>query len=161
MNTKDLLEKHGNKFARLVRDLRIDFAKGEDEKDIEDPEILIVHKLLSKETFAMSYLPAYDYGISTLYQKEGILGDRKRLCYIVYPTNAEYIKLNSIVPVLEISDVDLQGEVKKTICYYAGFSDDGLEIVKKNEDNPQSAKHIRSIPFKNLENLEDEHKDLF
>lgn len=160
MSTQKLFDENGNKFARLVNCLRVDFSRGNDEKEIEEPEVLVDIRPFLKKTYAMSYLPAFDYALSVLCETETRF-KKERFCCILYPVNEEYIRANTVVPVFELSGVKPNGEVSKTICYEAGFTDDELVIVKKDEDRPFKAKAVKSIAIEKLEGIGDEYVGLF
>jgi len=160
MATQKLMEENGNKFSKLVNCLRVDYVRENDEKIIEEPEILIDVYPMIKKTYAVSYLPSYDYALSFLYQEEGAFSD-KRLCYILYPVNESYIREKQPVPLFEISKVSTEGKVVNNVTYQAGIAEDLLVVVKQDDDKPSKARAVKDIVSDKLKGIGDEYIDLF
>ncbi|MBE7074229.1 MAG: hypothetical protein E7379_03985 [Clostridiales bacterium] len=161
MSTMHKIENKDHRFSRLVGRLRADFSSCNDDKDIEDPYVVVQNKGICKEIVGISYMPAFDYALSVFFQREFVWGGRKRICYMLYPVNEKYIAGNTVANVLEASTMDENGEVKKNLRYYAGYADDVLGIVEKDDDKPNKAKWCCSINKEDANRLDEKHLGIF
>ena len=160
IKTKNLLNKHGAKFADLVRSLKIDFINENDEKEAGEAKSLIIDKGLYKEVFALSYSPLNEYIFAMLYEKHSVLGVKKIFVEII-PRTLDDIKQYTICDVFRISIVDEKNEVKKVYNFIAGIAEDCLMVLKKDVDKPKSVKPGLEIPLDELDEVVEDLSNMF
>ena len=79
---------------------------------------------------------------------------------MLYPVTPELIKMNGLEGVAYKTRVDDNGKVMDTTAYLAGFSDDGLEIIRKINNNPKRVKNVLTVPESEIA-MGEEYMNLF
>ena len=162
IEAKNLLNQNGVQFAEMVRDLRVDFVNENDNK--QDDEIgvkaISIDKGFNKESFALTYLPDYEYALIFVYIKTSIFGTKKIFCQF-RPTVLDEINEDTIVDIFRISTLDNNDQVKKRYNYSVSVEGGELILSKQDEKKPNANEYEIKIINEEIEGVQDEISKMF
>lgn len=151
---KNIFQKNNTFLAQMVRDLRVDFSRENDDLTIGEARIVVLNHgfLKGRESFAIAHMPAFGYALSLMHSTEGFFGEDRK-CYILYPLMEEYLQEENISRVLDVSTLKDVGEddvdviAKKS--FMAGVIDGELEVVVMKNENPERLISVKTMPVEN------------
>ena len=168
MKAYKLLTEHNMRFAQIVRQLRIDFAQGNDHLECGEAQSIIVNNGIYQEVFNMSYSPINEYAFGVLHEIHSPLGVKKRFYEINPRTMEDKNEKGYIGLVLRASSLGMvnpensaEVEVKKVYQYYAVCSDETLEVFREDLERPQKYKNVLSVNLNNLNDFQVECETMF
>lgn len=145
-----LMDENGLQFSKLIRNLRIDFFNGNDTKEVEEPQIVVLDNGISKEKFVVTYAPELDYMFGFLYEKETPLYKRGVECEL-YPNDIVNAGAETLIEVLRTMPLDSNLNTKKTMQYFAGYLNNTVYIVEHDSSKTGYYKTVASLKWGDFE----------
>lgn len=159
IKAKEALNRAGNHFSLMVRDLRIDYFSGNDDKPATDPKAIVLENGLAKEMFAISYCPESDYDLIFLYQKNGLIFEKK-IFFEIHSATLEDIRNDEYQCLFRTTTIDKEGKPGKIYQFIGLVDGEELVVFKQDMDKPTAFKGYWIVPLSELEDIQIE-KNMF